>query len=88
MDADGNPVPGAAVRILWSTGISLVGGGVRGDREGVAIFADDRGAFLQCGVPVGSVEVQAILDGVESPVRGVPVPVGAGVVTTTAVLPR
>jgi hypothetical protein len=88
VDADGNPVPGAAVRILWSTGFALVGGGVRSDREGVAIFADERGAFLQCGVPVGSVEVQAIVDGVESPIRSVPVPVGARVVTTTAVLSR
>jgi hypothetical protein len=88
VDADGNPVPGAAVRILWSTGLAFVGGGVRSDREGVAIFADERGAFLQCGVPVGSVQVQAIVDGVESPTRSVPVPVGARVVTTTAVMPR
>jgi hypothetical protein len=81
-------VPGAAVRITWTSGISIVGG-LRQDREGVAIFADERGAFVHCGVRSGSsVEVQATSGDLESPTRGVPVPVGSPVVTTTAVLPR
>jgi hypothetical protein len=88
VDADGNVVPRAAVRITWAGGITI-GGGVRQDREGVAIFADERGAFVHCGVPRGgSVEVQAVSGTLTSPTRAVPVPIGESLVTTTAVLPR
>ena len=88
VDADGVAVPGAAVRITWSAGVSSFGGGLRNEREGVAIFANASGAFVVCGVPTGTVQVQAIVDQSESPIRGVPVPAGAAVVTTSAVMPR
>jgi hypothetical protein len=87
VDADGNVVPGAAVEITWTSGVTLRGG-PREDREGVAIFADERGAFVHCGVPATSAEVRATSGDLRSPVRSVPIPLGASVVTTTAVLPR
>jgi hypothetical protein len=87
VDADGQPVPGAAVRVTWSTGLVIGATGVRTDREGLALFADEWGAFIVCGVPTGTVQVQAIVNGVESPIRGVPVPANTPVVTTAAVMP-
>ena len=88
VDADGLPVPGAAVRILWSSVLAIGRGGAAAGREGVALFADGAGAFVQCGVPVGSVELQGTVDDVESPLRRVQVPVGTALVTGTVVMPR
>ena len=101
VDADGHPVPGAAVEITWPGVIAFDGRGVRGNREGAALFTDERGAFHQCGVPTGTgargsatveamlaVQVKAVVDGLESPTRDVPIAPEATVVTATVVMPR
>ena len=87
MDATGNPVEGAEVRVTWE---EVSGGavGLRMNQQGLASTSDDMGGFTFCGVPTDrTVELRAVLGERESDPVKVPISLEAETAIARIVLP-
>lgn len=62
---DGFPVPGARLRLEWPEFV-LAGGGMQRTMHGIDAQANDLGAFVICGVPVGTTVLAHAFSGTDS----------------------